>query len=1116
MNKLVIPPSPNWYESGIGACAPDNTLVYGARGDIVVIQPTFLGEPDNVSIIGKAHSQRVISVSLNKNWGKPNKLAATVAEDKIVKVWNLWTLEKKISHDKHLNQEKVAGVAFAADDRVISVSENGVVVVWNVVLNQTRELSNLFDSKVVITCLSTCPHASWLTAFGLKSGLIVITDLRGSGKILYKLRGHDKPVVSLSWCPVPFNIFPIRPQNEVGGKDVKGKERIAPNSERHVEPSATKTHEIPGDTVNIPSPNLNVGEEVEPPQLNSFQNEDFKESLPNGAKSECVKEEVSTPTDRNIVDMDLDLTLNLKEGSISPATVGQRKENLDLVAPNLDAVVENIAKDKDSLLHLEETGEPIVSTEEARREFLLASSAREGNIYIWRAGTDGRLQAFINLTQSKAQSRKTRSYDKMFITLCWVSPNALLSSSKSGELFQWTLPKPQEVSKQSRLIHRDHHGLIFNISAPIKPLKESEASDEYNVWSLGQDRLVLNTDLQKERKNLNCYPTLGASITCFAQSPLDPNRLAVGTNDGHIKVWDLSVEHTKRIVFSSFYQKIQSKVTTLAWHPVQERLLAYGTAEGRVGIVDAVSESKLPKLFPDFFQSQIYRVDWGPMGGKNSHIGLYVVAQGKLVIFDIKAFDKDPTVVDVPDNTFVYTMSWKPDYTVMTLTTKSGALMIYGADLQLNRTLYLHQKLQSIVWHPAAATSTSRYSKVFATTEKFSECVVYDLSIQSDDSDRMVMAKFENRGCVVNCVAWNPHCETQLVMAGDDGVCQICDVEQDTVLLTYTDPNFDGVTTVIWSPLDSDFIVAGSVAQKLIIFKVSEQHFVPNSEITSLRNKRLAALTKEATDLLPKIKQTENEMNQKSSKNSSKSQILPVFYTPKETTQASDLRQLLSQKSSGEPSALQLFGSREDMLKIVDANIKTLNSRGKYQSSNTLSLWKGDINCAIKDAIKEKRVTPWILSLCPMVSPKLWQEGCDTYANQLMEEPNADPLEIVTYLLACHKLEQAVEVLCDRGLLREAYVLVKSRLPDDDPMVKTTLEKWAKGLTFNGSFEMAAECYIALGKYEEAASVLFRRSNADLLEVAVDIARKSGNEELLKAVLFRFNAFRNASPSCDG
>lgn len=87
----------------------------------------------------------------------------------------------------------------------------------------------------------------------------------------------------------------------------------------------------------------------------------------------------------------------------------------------------------------------------------------------------------------------------------------------------------------------------------------------------------------------------------------------------------------------------------------------------------------------------------------------------------------------------------------------------------------------------------------------------------------------------------------------------------------------------------------------------------------------------------------------------------------------------------------------------------------------------------------------------------LWRQACETYAQQLQEEPDADPLEAVTYLLVCHKVSESVQYLCDQQLFREAFVLAKARSSDaDSPLVADTLERWAKYSFLQGNFEQAA------------------------------------------------------------
>lgn len=59
----------------------------------------------------------------------------------------------------------------------------------------------------MITTIACCPHHEKLVAVGVKSGLVNIVNLTGKGSIVYRLRGHENKIQSLSWCPTPYNVF---------------------------------------------------------------------------------------------------------------------------------------------------------------------------------------------------------------------------------------------------------------------------------------------------------------------------------------------------------------------------------------------------------------------------------------------------------------------------------------------------------------------------------------------------------------------------------------------------------------------------------------------------------------------------------------------------------------------------------------------------------------------------------------------------------------------------------------------------------------------------------------------------------------------------------------------
>ncbi|XP_050309808.1 gem-associated protein 5-like [Anthonomus grandis grandis] len=1185
MNKLLIPSSPNWFLSDILACAPDNTVICGSRQDLVIIKPTEDNIPDDICCIGKAHSTKIISVGINRNWGQPHKYAVSLSENAIIKLWDIETLEKKSSHNRHFftdTKSKVIGACFAGDDRIISAEDTGTIIVWNFIKHETNVIKSLF-SKITLTCLSVCPFATWLVAFGLKSGLVIVTDLRKTGKILYTLRGHAKEVISLAWCPAPVNVFPLKPNNKVVEKqqahlelkeesssvnhsqmDIKSPEnsdenelffspKAFPNENRRKQKSPKKEPLAEVEPLPIDGfQKAKSGDVVSPKHLakrNEFKLDNLLMKTPDNDKSTIKKVECQIIEHPISGASNLDNSASGDESkpfssasSCGNSTCSKKSEafftpgesegagNLsdtnEVFHDATNAIVKDVDKG-DSEEHVENwrVKEAYVEPEEEepRKEFLLASSAREPNIYIWRAGTDGRMQTFLTVPNRPMPKKQKSSSDKLWITLCWVTPTKLLSSSRNADLLLWTLPRPMVQAKFVRKIHRDHWSVLFSIKAPIVYLNEYNflQSRELNAWTTGMDRQLINTNIDNLKK-LACYPAFGGSINCLVGSPLDPNRLAIGTGEGVVNVWDLSRNETKNISFSTFYLKILSSVTALAWHPSIESSLAWGTTEGRIGIQDVTNKSKGPKVLPHFFKSQIFKLEWGPSTDNPKSRKLFAVSESKIAIFDIATNEKvDPVLLDLPDDTSVYTMAWKPDYSMLLVSSKTGTLISYTPELLISDITYNTHKIQSIIWHPDAASddaSESKYCKTFVSVIKNSEFAVFDLNVPIKDVIKTTT--FENRGARINDIAWSPYNGSQLVVADDAGVAQIYDIETKVLLSTYMNPTLDPLLSVHWSPVDSDYVIVGTQAHRLAIWKISENPPLEEKVLTSQRNKISKAQQKEVSDQLIKEKEEPivppAELKKPATE---KIQLAPLFYAMKNNP-VTDLEKLLDFKlgklatespicdNDATVDILDVFGNSGDMVKVFNLNQRTLRKQGKHRQGNILALFQGDISTVVKEAIEQRRVDPWIISFCPMVSPKLWQSACETYVSQLLEEPEADPMEIVMYQLACHQVEEAVKVLCDHHLYREAYLLAKGRFGGESPIVIDVMRQWAKNNVLVGCFELAAACYISLGNYEEAATVLYRRSNVQVLELAKRLAKLCDNQELQKAVTFRLDAFK--------
>lgn len=81
---------------------------------------------------------------------------------------------------------------------IVSAAENDTLVLWDAIANTTK----LFCfAKLKPTILECSYHNELIVAVGSKTGKVVIIKLANKGEIIYKLRGHDKEVQALSWCP---------------------------------------------------------------------------------------------------------------------------------------------------------------------------------------------------------------------------------------------------------------------------------------------------------------------------------------------------------------------------------------------------------------------------------------------------------------------------------------------------------------------------------------------------------------------------------------------------------------------------------------------------------------------------------------------------------------------------------------------------------------------------------------------------------------------------------------------------------------------------------------------------------------------------------------------------
>ncbi|XP_066260385.1 gem-associated protein 5 isoform X2 [Euwallacea similis] len=1156
MDTLIVPPSPNWYQPDIMACAPDNTFLYGARNDFVTVKPTFDDRPDNIQIVSKAHFKWIVSVNINKNWGNPHKYAVTTSEDKVVKLWDVESVTKKGAHNKHLHldeEAKMVGANFAGDDRVISVVEKGTIVIWNISTNETGVLNSVFGvHKVTITCFSVCPHITWLAAFGMSKGLIVIVDLRKTGSIVHNLRGHTHPVVSFAWCPAPVNISPQNKNNTLREKKPESDSGEQNDSTYHIATLQDVSVENSGENASVNSAKEEDQTErneasITEKQIQVLQvdNHEASDNVPQEITITCERLQLKGNDDEGspMTDNDSSIAIRMSGNVISEPSSPEIESNSiegDLIsgrsekfkAPINPEIAVSDTKQQPQTLDQSENWriKPMSIVEEPRREFLLASSAREDQICIWRAGTDGTCQQFLKVAKPNQSKRyKSKDKEKIWIVLCWPVPTVLLSSSRAGEVLMWPLPSPYSPSKedgktQFSKLH-SKHTILMSLKAPVHYCNEYNFLQErnINVWSCGQERNLCNYDVtSKEMKNF--YHTFSARINCIVASPLDPCRLAIGGDErfSYIKIWNLGQPNKKLVQFISINEQIHASVTALAWHPSDENLLAWATVEGRIGVTSVNNKSST--VLRNHFTSEVYKIEWGPNDEALGCRKLFAVSQGVVAAFLAR---KDQgtlksQLLDVTDlqRAAVYTFAWKLDYSFAMVSSKAGTCFKVSANLKEVQSFYRSSRLDCIVWHPHAASSTpTKYSNMFVGVERGTTIVVFDLKKNEQCHSDMLneYIQFDTLiGGRVQAVQWSPHDDHIFVAANETGVAQVYDINEACVLYTYMNPWLDPFTSVCWSPIDANYIILGTEQRKIVVVRITDFPPLKYDEI-NIRRKRIDKLQKSefvAHLLKEKKLKVEEDVEVHPQK---KSLLLPNFYIMKENRLVGDIEKLLNWKLGNKElegsigdnchiDILDIFGAKKSMERVVELNLTSFYQLGLHDRTNKLSLCNGDIHIAIKDAIESKRVDLWTIAMAPMVSFDLWKAACDTMIEQLANSvTEIDPFLMMSLLLARHQPGKAVTFLCEKKLFREAYALAKLRFGEDSEEVADTLLQWAKNCYAEGNYEFAACCYICLGLFEEAALGLSRRNSVDRLELTLKLARLCDNVELQRDVAIKLN-----------
>lgn len=135
----------------------------------------------------------------------------------------------------------------------------------------------------------------------------------------------------------------------------------------------------------------------------------------------------------------------------------------------------------------------------------------------------------------------------------------------------------------------------------------------------------------------------------------------------------------------------------------------------------------------------------------------------------------DPVEISLPESSHVYRFVWKPDYSVLLINTKAGALYVLNNELSvINHSVICDKGLNDIVWHPDS-TGKSLRSNWFATATPNGVTVYNCIDGQKKDESLLnnIVASFEGHVKPPVALAWCPFQGHRIASTAMDGITHV-------------------------------------------------------------------------------------------------------------------------------------------------------------------------------------------------------------------------------------------------------------------------------------------------------------------------------------------------------
>ncbi|XP_013161681.1 PREDICTED: gem-associated protein 5-like [Papilio xuthus] len=1167
MEETVVFPSPNWFQTTGLAVSTDRWFVFGGpQKSLCVLEPI----PDSLGIVKgdvyrahvllKAHFEKVVSVDISPEW--PEKKAfMSGSVDGCVKCWvleladNKYKLNTTHSHSVHKNEkEEVVGVGYCNETYAVTVGSMGYVVKWDLNSNVIKTYRN-FLKTFRPTSMACSPHVPLNLAIGTKQGVIFVVDLTSAGKILYKVRGQDDEIVSVSWCP-QFEVS-IKQTLDID-KKVSANERM--NKIRLEAEHSKQNMNNSGVSKTLPDDSFDESIVQEDDLFDMYKDYETDAFGPKKYEPEDILVRVKAEVKTEVSYLD--------ECKILTEEILKRKNQPEESIAGLVDALENVAVDKeidssnDELKAHDddkEAKEDSTKTVSNQHKHLVSSLGKNGCVRIWASG--GKLVGSCNAPISSNKNQKNIKIQQC-TTLLWCKPDTLLIADGRSQLLHCNPLKIDGKNKMVyKFLHSQHRRGLFSIVSDAPRVQTSEnlkEAENWSVWTTAQDRNVIRCSLGTEEV-VYTHATCGGFIYNVQPCPYDARRVAVSSGDGVIRVLELDVADDDEMKLylgniTTYWQNVQGKVLTVAWHPTKENLLAFGTAEARVGLIDANGKSDRPArtLLPAL-GGGVYSLCWG------EDDQLLAAANGELVVYRTSKPDQPPQSIKM----CVEGAQWA--VSCVRAQAQSGLLAVGSCDgaVAVTRAAphctalaanYLYTKMiYNVEWHPeqtSEANEESPYKNLIAVSslDKQHSISILEYGDKEDGTKQLQVWKvLTGHKHAILQLAWSPHRDELLASTSQDCTIRVWDVVGDACV-SICNAHTQYAVGVAWCarPQFPAHLLTGGADCSLRLWSYMDYSAVKYQGeeigVSKRDKKKLSKQVKKAEDFKYELLDS-LAVAQEDKVKTTKKYLLPLIHKQMQTSLLSGAKRMLKNhinKNSDdnkiekdesenleskvnssldkaeldkEPSNndkgfdidfIKMFGSTNDVNEVLDLELENHRTGGNLESCIMLCVLRGRIDCAVQFAVKRDLLCPYLLSLTPCVSHKYWKEVMQLYTAQLdrliakgeEEKYNLSRKYGGPVYRKLGALLSAHDLKAAVALLAEHRLYreayVLCRTRHMDSIATDVLGLWAQHSVKGGKWAIAAVCHLAMGDLSQAAMFMGKSSEPEFLCLAAEMAKLTG------------------------